>query len=101
MKKIFVFGALLLLVGCADASKYSTVDANASVKTRMRACMISEATAKFQEGTLFTQGVSATSDDFVNISLRKLALTSAGISEESQSTEQSIIKNFKNFVTAN
>ncbi|MCM1322611.1 MAG: hypothetical protein NC218_00305 [Acetobacter sp.] len=101
MKKIFACLALLILVGCADTSKYSTADVNAPMKTRMRACLISEATAKFQAGTLFVQGLSATSDELVSICLRKLALQSAGISEESQSTAQSIIQNLRNFGAVN
>lgn len=99
MKKILCCMVLVLLTGCADTSKYTTVDANAPMKTRMRACLVSEATAKFQAGTLFVQGVSATSDELVNTCLRKLALQSAGISEESQSAAQSIIQNLKNFGT--
>ncbi|MBO5284838.1 MAG: hypothetical protein J6B00_03070 [Alphaproteobacteria bacterium] len=101
MKKILCCMVLMLMTGCADTSRYTTVDANASMKTRMRACLISEATAKFQAGTLFVQGLSATSDELVSICLRKLALQSAGISEESQSTAQSIIQNLRNFGTAN
>ncbi len=101
MKKFLACIALLLMAGCAETSTYPTMDANAPVKTRMKACLISEATAKFQAGTLFVQGISATSDELVSICLRKLALQSAGISEESQSTAQSIIQNLKNFGVAN
>lgn len=101
MKKLIVC-SFLLLAGCgADLSKYTTVDANASAKTKMRACLVSEANAKFQAGTLFTQGISATSDELVSICLKKLALEAAGISTESQSTAQSIIQNLKNFGTVN
>ena len=79
MKKIFILGAaLVLMAGCADLSKYTAVDSNASAKTRMRACMVSEA------------------DEIVNTCIKKLALQSAGISEESQSTAESIITNLKN-----
>ena len=40
MKKIFILGAaLVLMAGCADLSKYTAVDSNASAKTRMRACL--------------------------------------------------------------
>jgi hypothetical protein len=66
----------------------------------MRACLVSEATAKFQAGTLFTQGVSATADELVEICMQKLALQSMGISQESQSTAASIIQNLRNFGTA-
>jgi hypothetical protein len=101
MKKVlFCMAALLMLSGCDTISQYSTADANASVKTRMRACLVSEATAKFQAGTLFTQGLSATSDELVETCMKKLALQSAGISEESQSTAATIIQNLRNFGTA-
>lgn len=97
MKKIFILGAaLVLMAGCADLSKYTAVDSNASAKARMRACMVSEANAKFQSGTLLTKGISATADEIVNTCIKKLALQSAGISEESQSTAESIITNLKN-----
>lgn len=100
MKKIFILGAaLVLMAGCADLPKYTAVDSNASAKTRMRACMVSEANAKFQAGTLLTKGISATADEIVNTCIKKLALQSAGISEESQSTAESIITNLKNMAT--
>lgn len=97
MNKI-LFGAIacVLLAGCADVSRYTTADANASAKTRMRACMVSEANSKFQAGTLFTNTLSATADEIVNTCIKKLALQSAGISEESQSTAQNIINNLQN-----
>lgn len=88
--------ALFLFGACADISKYSTADSNASAKTRMRACMVSEANAKFQSGTLFTNTISATADEIVNTCIKKLALQSAGISSESQSTAETIISNLKN-----
>ena len=95
MKKA-LFCAFLLLSGCADLSQYTTVDSNASAKTKMRACLISEANSRFQAGTLFTQSISATSDELVSVCLKKLALESAGISQESQSTAQTIIQNLNN-----
>ncbi len=102
MKKTILMSALVLLAaGCADVSQYTTVDANASSKAKMKACMIAEANNKFQAGTLFNQGVSATADELVNTCLKKLALQAAGISEESQSTAQNIISNLKNFGSTN
>ena len=88
--------AVMVLGGCADLSKYTTIDENASAKTKMRACIISEANSKFQAGTLFSQSVSATADEIVNVCIQKLTLQSAGIDEESQSTAQNIINNLKN-----
>lgn len=101
MKRVlFCMATLLMLAGCDTVSKYSTADSNASIKTKMRACLVSEANAKFQSGTLFAKGISATSDELVTICTKKLALQSAGISEESQSTAATIIQNLRNFGTA-
>ena len=102
MKKVlFCLATLFMLAGCDTVSQYATADANAPVKTRMRACLVSEATARFQAGTLFTQGISAMSDELVTVCMQKLALQSMGISQESQSTAATIIQNLKNFGTAN
>ena len=100
MKKALVL-SLLLLSGCADLSQYAVADSNASAKTKMRACLVSEANSRFQTGTLFTKSISATSDELVSVCLKKLALESAGISQESQSTASTIIQNLKNFGSAN
>ena len=102
MKKVlFCLALLFVLTGCDTISKYSTAGANDSVKTRMRACLVSEATARFQAGTLFNKGVSATADELVEVCMQKMALQSVGISEESQSTAAMIIQNLRNFGTAN
>ena len=95
MKKMLLL-ALLTLGACADLSQYTTVDANASAKTKMRACLVNEANARLQDGTLFTKSISVTSDELVNVCLKKLALESAGITEESQSTAITVIQNLKN-----
>lgn len=96
MKKLIILGALAVLSGCADLSQYGTADANASAKTKMRACMVAEANVKLQNGTLFAQSLSATSDEIVNTCIKKLALQAAGIREESQSAAQNIISNLRN-----
>ena len=51
MKKTILCGMFALLAGCADLSQYTTVDSNASAKSKMRACMLSEANEKLQAGT--------------------------------------------------
>lgn len=98
MKKLLVLSAMLLTVACADfdITKYTTADANASIKTRMRACLVSEANTKFQNGTLFASTISATSDEMVSTCTKKLACESAGISSESQTMASNIIQNLQN-----
>ena len=86
--------------GGFDLSKFATADANAPVKTRLRACLVSEANAKFQNGTLFAKGITATADELTNTCVQKLALQSAGITSESQSMASTIIQNLQNFGSA-
>ena len=86
--------------GGFDLSKFTSVDSNASVKTRLRACLISEANTKFQNGTLFAKGLTATADELTNTCIQKLALQSAEISSESQSMASTIIQNLQNFGSA-
>ena len=100
MKKALLL-SLMLLSGCAELSQYATADSNASAKTKMRACLVSEANSRLQAGTLFTNSISVTSEELVNICLQKLALESAGISQESQSTASSIIQSLKNLSANN
>lgn len=83
-----------------DLSKFTTVDANASAKTRLRACLISEANTKFQNGTLFASGLTATAQELSGICLKKLALQSAGLGSESESMASTIIQNLQNYGTA-
>jgi len=83
-----------------DISKYTTVDANASTKAKLKACLISEANAKFQKRTLFSASLSATADELTNTCIKKLALESAGLNSEAQSTATTIIQNLKNLGSA-
>ena len=102
MKKIALFGLAMALAACADSgsnggllSGLTTTDANASVRQKMQACMLAEAQSKFQAGTLFTQGLSATADELVATCAKKLALQAAGISEENKTAAENIINNLK------
>ncbi len=83
-----------------DWTSLTTADANASVKTRLRACLLSEANTKFQNGTLFAKGLTATADELTNTCIKKLALQSAGVTSESQSMASTIIQNLQNYGTA-
>ena len=100
MKKMLLL-ALLVLSACAELSQYATADSNASAKTKMRACLVSEANARLQDGTLLAKSVSVTSDELVSVCLKKLALETAGITEESQSTALTVIQNLKNLSSSN
>lgn len=101
MKKLTLIGLALALSACTDSSSggflsgLTTTDANSSVRQRMQACMLTEAQNKFQAGTLFTQGISATADELVATCAKKLALQAAGISEENKTMAENIITNLK------
>ena len=102
MKKILMVLALVSSVcACEHISQYASAGSDASsAKARMRTCLINDATAKYQAGTLFTQSITATSKELVGTCIKKLALESAGIGEESQTMATSIIQNLQNFGSA-
>ncbi|MBQ7303711.1 MAG: hypothetical protein IJW75_02175 [Alphaproteobacteria bacterium] len=100
MKKNLLLTLMVLLSACnADLSQYTNVDANSSAKVKMRACLVNEANSRLNNGTLFTSSVTQTAKDMVGVCIKNLALQSAGLSQESQSTAETIIQNLKNLTT--
>ncbi|MBR1648590.1 MAG: hypothetical protein IJ689_03215 [Alphaproteobacteria bacterium] len=103
MKKIIaILMAATALSACEnlDLSQYATAGANDPVRTRLRACLVSEATARLQAGTLLNNGVSAAADEITNTCIKKLALQAAGLDNEAASTATSIIGNLLNGASA-
>lgn len=104
MRYVTILLSGMILSACSsdgfDISKYTTVDANASTKAKLKACLISEANTKFQNGTLFASSISVTTDEITNNCIKKLALEKAGLNNEAQSTASTIIQNLKNFGSA-
>ena len=101
MKKLLLGISLMAsLCACENLSGLAAGGSDNSMKARLHSCLVNEATSRFQAGTLFTQGIVATSKDLSGTCIKKLALQSAGISEETQSMATSIIQNFQNFGSA-
>ena len=99
MKKSYILGAVLLLSACAGMDLGNT-SASDSTSSKMKACMLSEANSRYQAGTLFTNSIKSTATELVKSCMQRLALQSAGISEQSQSTAESIIANLKSMAAA-
>ena len=103
MKKIIgILAATAALAACEgmDLSQLTTASASDPVKTRLRACILNEATAKAQAGTLLASGLSATADEISTTCIKKLALQSAGLDGEATSTATSILNNLMNGTAA-
>ena len=99
MKKIMgILAVAATLSACEgfNLSQYTTASANDPIKTRLRACILSEATARVQSGTLLTNGISAAADEISTACLKKLALQSAGLDSEAASTATSVLSNLLN-----
>ncbi len=97
MKKFLLCMFLVVLTGCsADLSQYTKVDENATTKVKMKACLLNEANTRLQAGTLFSTSITQTAKDMVGVCVKNLALQSVGITQESQSTAETIIQNLKN-----
>ena len=56
----------LALTACGDLSGYMRADRNAPFKTRLRACMLSEANDKLQNGTLLDKTLKETADEIAD-----------------------------------
>ena len=100
MKKSILLGSLMLLAACSEFSGLAGGNAGDSTQAQMKTCLLAEANTRYQAGTLFTNSIKETASDMVTTCMKKLALQSVGISEQSQSTAESIISNLKNFASA-
>ena len=102
MKKLVLITSVCLIAGCAQLSQFmpsssgSTSATDASWRSKMQSCLMSEAQSRLQAGTLFNNSISATADELVSACTKKLALQSLGISDEAKSSAESIITNLKN-----
>ena len=98
---VFLF-FVLLLGACSDMSALTgnSTTAGSSASAKMKTCLTAEAGSRYQAGTLFTSSIKETASDLVKTCMKKLALESAGISAESQSTAENIISNLKNLANA-
>ena len=96
MKKIVILLVVSTLVAsCGDMSKYTQTDANSSNQAKATACVLSEANARFEAGTLFVGELKETAKSIANTCLTRLALQKAGITEETQQQAEDIISNLK------
>ena len=93
MKKLVLISLMLALSGCQNMANMQSADS--SVQGRMQTCLMTEAHAGLQAGTLFNSSVTAKAKELVGTCMKKLALQSAGISAESQTTAENIISNLR------
>ena len=100
MKKIYILTFVALLSACAaltDGSGSSSDTTSAKMKT----CLMTEASSRYQAGTLFTNSIKTTASDLVKTCMQRLALQSAGISASSQSTAENIVSALRSMQGAN
>ena len=96
MKKFLLCVCVVLLSSCsADLSKITNLSENSSYKAQIKSCLLNEANAKLQAGTLFSSSITATAKELVTTCVKNLALQSVGIEQESQSTAENIIKSLQ------
>lgn len=97
MKKYsLILGLVIVLGGCSHLDQYINVGSNATPQEKFRACALSEAQTKLQNGTLFTQNLTATKNEIVNTCIKKMALEAAGIDSEAQTITSNIINSLRN-----
>lgn len=97
MKKILILAAATALFGCAEMSSFlPSSGTDSSTQSKMHSCMLTEANSRLQAGTLFNDTVTATAKDIAGTCVKKLALQSMGISEQSQADAANIINSLRN-----
>ena len=99
MKKLLIIAAVVAMSGCSQLGSFmpnSSSDNNTGTRAKMESCMLNEAQNRLQAGTLFNDTISATAKDIAGICTKKLALSSMGISDETQRSAENIITNLRN-----
>lgn len=83
MKKsmLFLLGLCFLTAGCAA----SGVDGSTTTMGRMKTCLTNEAMTSLTNGTLYTNGVSATAKTISGYCIKSLAMENLGI--DTQTTQ--------------
>ncbi len=95
MKINGILALSLLLAGCSQLESFTQVGTNASTEEKFRACAISEASSKLQNGTLFNQTFTATKDEIVQTCLKKLAYDAIGFDSEASQIADSVLSQFR------
>lgn len=99
MKKLLIIATAVALSGCSQLSSFmpsSGTEDNTGTRAKMQSCMLNEAQSRLQAGTLFNDTISATAKDIAGTCTKKLALSSMGISDETQRSAENIITNLRN-----
>ena len=98
MKKLLIMATALAICGCSELSSFmpSSGSTDTGVRSKMQSCMLTEAQNRLQAGTLFVNSVSVTAKDIAGTCTKKLALSSIGISDETQRSAENIITNLRN-----
>lgn len=92
--RLFIIACLALLSSCILTSNNQEIDAYASAQSKFKACAISEARQKVQNGSAFILDLDRSTDEIVISCLNKLGLESAEIDDEAQRMTKNILLSF-------
>ena len=91
MKKII--GVLAVISALTACSALNSATKEDSAKTRLRSCMVQEATAKLKAGTLTTKNIKKNAKNISTACVKKLALESAGLDSKETETMATTVLN--------
>ena len=91
MKKII--GILAVVCALTACGTFSSATKEDSAKTKLRACIVQDATAKMKAGTLTTKNVKKTAKTISTACVKKLALESAGLDAKETETMATTVLN--------
>lgn len=94
MKIKGILALLVIITGCSQLESYTQVGSNATTQEKFRACAITEATTKLQNGTLFNQTFTSTKDEIVDTCMKKIAYDAIGFDSEASQIADSVLSQF-------
>jgi len=86
MRQLFVIGLALALAACGT---------NADTKASLNTCLTQKAYSALNDGSLMTMDVKTLATHISTVCLKKLALDSAGLSEDTVTTATNILTALK------
>lgn len=93
MKQIYACVLALGVSACVGSNGTITPTTTDGVPSMLKACLMTQAADKIQDGTAFTNDLTALAKEISVMCLKKTALQSAGLEEEALIQSETLLKN--------
>lgn len=96
LKAIAVASVVLLSACAALEGSSGTTTSSSSDSARLKACSMEEGLKRVQDGSAFTQGLTASAKDIASSCVKKLALEDAGVNVQATEDATNALKTLMN-----